>query len=296
MNNVTMSLLLVSTLSVADSLTCPALTDLDKAKLAVYVQKKYRLDGMAGVKELPNVDDSCYRRLEFTSTFASSQKPFHTVLIASPDLRFLARELLDLRVDPVEEARKEALALAQRLASPSAASLGPKNAPVTLVVFSDFQCPFCSKMASGLMQEIIPSDGDKARVLFRHFPLPMHPWARRAAEATACAGIQSDKYFWTLHDYIFGHQRELTQENVVAKIAEQGGIMVGFDEDRFKSCVDQHETAAQVDQDITAGKELKVSGTPTLFINGQRVAGYRAEEIRTLIREYSQREQRVANP
>jgi protein-disulfide isomerase len=289
MNSLTISLLLVSTLSAADLLTCPALTDIDKAKLAVYVQKKYKLDGMAGVKELPNVDDSCYRRFEFSSTFASNQKPFRAVLIASPDLRFLARELLDLRVDPVEEARKEGRALEQRLASPTAASLGSKSAPVTLVVFSDFQCPFCSRMASGLMQEIVPAEGDKVRVLFRHFPLPMHPWARAAAEATACAGTQNDKYFWTLHDYIFAHQRELTPANLVAKISEQGGTMEGFDQDRFKSCVEQRETAAQVDQDIAAGKELKVSGTPTLFINRQRVSGYIAEQIRTMIREQAPR-------
>jgi len=206
-------------------------------------------------------------------------------LIASPDFRFLTSELLDSRLDPAEEALRQARAIAKKLTAGDAASLGPKDAPVTLVLFSDFQCPFCSQMAAGLMREIIPADGDKIRLIFRNFPLPMHTWARAAAEATACARKQSDDYFWPLHDYIFAHQRELTIDNMASRVSQQASTVDGFDLLRFKSCVDQKETASMVDQDLALGGEMKVNGTPTLFINGQRVAGYRAEEIRTLIRE-----------
>jgi len=266
----------------ADLPACPAVDDAARAKLIVYVQKKYKLPEtlQIGVKELSFVDDSCYRKLEFTS--ASQTRPFHLELVASPDLRFLTRELLDSRIDPVEEARRRAEMIAAKLAGADAPSLGPKNAPVTLVLFSDFQCPFCSQMATGLMREIVPSEGDKIRLIFRQFPLAMHPWARAAAEATACARAQDDKYFWPLHDYIFAHQREITMENMAAKLSEQAAQV---DRARFQTCIENKETASKVDEDVKFGNEMRVTGTPTLFINGQRVSGFRAEQIRTLIRE-----------
>lgn len=269
----------------ADSSTCSAIGDADRAKLAGYVQKKYNLPQSAKVeiKELSFVEESCYRKLQFTS--ASGARPFRMELIASPDLRFLTRELLDSHVDPAEEARRQAQALAANLAKGDAASLGPKDAPVTLVLFSDFQCPFCSQMATGLMRDILPTEGDKVRLIFRNFPLPMHPWARAAAEITACAQAQNDKYFWPLHDYIFSHQREISIDNMTSKLSEQAAAIDGFDPVRFKTCVDKKETASKVDRDVAFGNEMKVSGTPTLFINGQRVSGFRAEQIRTLIRE-----------
>lgn len=279
---------IVCLLTVAGTLmgaACPAVHDADRAKLASYVQKKYKWPGSARieVKELSLVEGSCYRRLQFTTV--GGAREFHIELVASPDLRFLTRELLDSQVDPAEEARKQAQALAARLAGGEGASLGPKDAPVTMVLFSDFQCPFCSQMARGLRQEIVPSERDKVRVIFRNYPLPMHPWARAAAEATSCAQTQGDKYFWGLHDYLFNHQKEMSVENMTAKLAEQGSAMEGFDAERFEGCVEKRETAGKVDQDVAFGKEMKVSGTPTLFINGQRVSGYRAEQIRTLILE-----------
>lgn len=274
----------------ADSSICGAMNDADRAKLSGWIQQKYNLPKSVevDVQEISFIEESCYRKLRFTSPGAS--RPFRLELIASPDLRFLTRELLDSHVDPAAEARKQAQAIAASLVKGDAASLGPKDAPVTLVLFSDFQCPFCSQMAAGLRREILPAEGDKLRLIFRQFPLPMHPWARAAAEATACASVQNDKYFWTLHDYIFTHQREITIDNMASKLSEQAATMEGFDLAQFKTCIDKKETAASIDRDVAFGNELKVSGTPTLFINGQRISGYRAEQIRTLIREQAQRD------
>jgi protein-disulfide isomerase len=267
----------------ADLSTCPAIGNADRAKLAAYVQKKYNVPAKVDIKELSFIEQSCYRKLQFSSD--GGRRPFRMELIASPDLRFLTRELLDSHVDPNEEARRQSAALAASLAKGDAASLGPKDAPVTMVLFSDFQCPFCSQMATGLMREIVPAEGDKIRLIFRQFPLPMHPWARAAAEATACARAQDDKYFWPLHDYIFAHQREITIENMTSRLSEQAAMVEGFDPARFKTCVENKETASKVDEDVKFGNEMKVTGTPTLFINGQRVSGFRSEQIRTLIRE-----------
>jgi hypothetical protein len=208
-------------LCVADSsTTCAAISEADRARLADYIQKKYNLPQTARieVKELSVIEESCYRKLQFTS--GGTGLPFHVELMASPDLRFLTRELFDSNVDPVEDARRQAHAIAAKLTTGDGASLGPNGAPVTLVLFSDFQCPFCSQMATGLMRQILPAEGDKIRLIFRNFPLPMHPWAHAAAEAAACARAQNDRYFWLLHDYIFAHQRELTVGNIVSKLSE----------------------------------------------------------------------------
>lgn len=268
----------------SDLPACVAISDADRAKLAGYVQKKYNLPAAAkiDVKELSFIEGSCYRKLQFSP---EGGRPFRIELIASPDLRFLTRELLDSRAGPAEEARKEARFIAAKLTSADAPSRGPKDAPVTMVLFSDFQCPFCSQMANGLTREILPAEGDKVRLIFRQFPLAMHPWARAAAEATACAQRQGDAYFWTLHDYIFQHQREFTMDNMTSKLAELASSAEGFDRERFETCIAKKETAAKIDQDVAFGEQLKISGTPTLFVNGQRVSGYRAEQIRTLIRE-----------
>jgi protein-disulfide isomerase len=124
----------------------------------------------------------------------------------------------------------------------------------------------------------------------------MHAWARAAAEATACAQAQNDKYFWPLHDYIFAHQREINPGNLTQKLLEQVDTMEGFNLERFQACIGKKETAAKVDQDVAFGNEMKVTATPTLFINGQRVSGYRPEQIRTLIREQAHSEAPPVEP
>jgi protein-disulfide isomerase len=266
--------------------SCSAAQDADKANLATYVQKKYRLAKVPSVREIAFVEGSCFRRLAFAdANFLATGKPFRAELIASPDMRFLARELLDVRVDPAEEIKRQERLSAQRLSSPGVASLGPADAPVTLVLFSDLQCPFCSKMATGLMNDILPAEDGKVRIVFHNFPLSGHKWARQAAEVAACAAVQGDRYFWLLHDYTFSHQREIVPENVIGTYSAQLAAAGNFDPDKFKACVESGDTAASVDRDIALGKQMKITGTPTLFINGKRVNGYRLEEVKALIHE-----------
>ena len=277
--------LLIPTAFAADQ-SCSAAQNSDKANLATYVQKKYRLAQLPSVREIAFVEGSCFRRLVFAdANFLASGKPFRAELVASPDLRFLTRELLDIRVDPIEEIKRQERLTAQRLAAPGVASLGPINAPVTLVLFSDLQCPFCSKMATGLMNDILPAEDGKVRVVFHNFPLSGHKWARQAAEITACAAVQGDRYFWLLHDYTFIHQREIVPENVMETFSGQLAQVKDFDSAKFEACVENGDTAALVDRDVALGKQMKITGTPTLFINGKRVNGYQLEEVKHLIRE-----------
>lgn len=268
--------------------------DTDRAKLVEYVQKKYKTPATMPleVSEAGFLPESCYRHLRFQSQ--DQRRPFQLELIASPDLRFLTREMLDSRVDPLEEERQKEKALLADLRREGGAQLGPKDAPVTITLFSDFQCPYCAQMANGLMKDILPAEADRVRLVFRNFPLTMHPWARPAAEAAECARTQGDKYFWSFHDYLFEHQKDMTAENLRPKLAAYGPDLAGFDVKAFESCVEERKTSAKVAEDLAMGRRIGITGTPTFFVNGTRITGYRAAEIRTLITQIADAPKKAA--
>ncbi len=142
---------------------------------------------------------------------------------------------------------------------------GPENAPVTIVEFSDFQCPYCARLAP-TVDEVVKNYGDKVRVVFRQFPLNFHPFAQKAAEASLCAHEQGK--FWELHDAMFQNQQQLAVENLKAKATE-----LGLNAEQFNSCVDTGKYAQAVTADLEAGSQAGVSGTPALFVNGRFING-----------------------
>lgn len=146
-------------------------------------------------------------------------------------------------------------------------SFGPDSAPVTIVEFSDFQCPFCSRGAESVTQ-IKKKYGNKVRVAFRHFPLPMHPEARPASEASMCVHEQNKDKFWPYHDLLFKNQNKLDNESL-----EKYAKDVGVNMEKFKECFGSKRYAQQVQDDLSYGEKLGVRSTPTFFINGQLVAG-----------------------
>jgi protein-disulfide isomerase len=273
-------------LSGTGGIVCKSLGESERARLVEYVKKKYKFPIAASLTLAREslVDATCFRKLEFKSE--DPKRNFHAELFLSPDLRFLTHELLDSNVDPILEERKKQQALAAGLTTGNFPSLGPKDARVSITIFSDFQCPYCARMAQMLRKEILPAEGKTTRLVFRYFPLSNHNWALGAAQATACAQEQGDQYFWQLHDFLFDHQKEFTPENVQLRIAEEAKRFRRFDSARFGSCVAGKKTAARVDSDVAFGNQNGVTGTPTLFINGEHTAPVAAtEQLRTLIRE-----------
>ena len=149
------------------------------------------------------------------------------------------------------------------IAAPDAPSFGPANAKVTIVEFSDFQCPFCSR-AADTVHKIKAKYGDRVRFVFREFPLSFHSNAKRAAVAALAANAQGK--FWPMHDIMFKNQQKLDAESLKS-YAKQIGLDVAAWE---KALTDKKITDA-VDADMKLGQEVGVQGTPSLFLNGARI-------------------------
>lgn len=156
-------------------------------------------------------------------------------------------------------------------------SNGPAAAPVTLVEFSDFECPYCLQMTATL-REVKEHYGDKIRVVFRQFPIPsLHAHAMRAAQASLCADEQGR--FWPMHDRLFEAPVKLDDDALFAKASD-----LGLDSDKFKECLSSGRHADRVQSDIQAGVSVGVTGTPALFVNGRPIKGAAsAEQIGEII-------------
>lgn len=150
--------------------------------------------------------------------------------------------------------------------SAGAASKGPESAPVTLIEFSDFQCPACRRAAPAI-DAVYAKYGDDLRVVFRHFPLrSIHPQAQLAAEAASCARRQQEEAFWTMHDALFAQQNALGRDDLVAR-AET----LALDASAFVSCLDGREARDEVNRDFEVGERAGVGSTPSIFVNGRPV-------------------------
>ncbi len=148
-------------------------------------------------------------------------------------------------------------------AGANAPSFGPADAKVTIVEFSDFQCPYCSRAAEATAK-IKEKYGTKVRLVFRQFPLDFHDKAHVAAQASLEANAQGK--FWQFHDKMFADQKKLDRESLEATAKE-----VGLDVAKFKKALDDKAHAATVDAELKMGQEVFVDGTPTMFLNGKRI-------------------------
>ena len=146
--------------------------------------------------------------------------------------------------------------------------LGKKDAKVTVIGYSDFQCPFCGQIEPALeqMRKDFPND---VRFIYRHFPLSFHEHAQKAAEASECAAkLGGNDAFWKMHDKLFANQQTLGTE-LYTRLAGELGLNAA----NFKKCLDSGETAGIVSSDMASGNDAGVNGTPATFINGKLVSG-----------------------
>jgi protein-disulfide isomerase len=153
----------------------------------------------------------------------------------------------------------------QKVAAANSPSKGSASAPIEMIEFSDFQCPFCLR-ADPTVQQVLKTYGDRIRFVYRHYPLPNHPSARPAAEAAACANEQGK--FWPYHDHLFANPTKLSAADLKQAAAE-----LGLNTPQFNACVDSHKFKAEVDADVREGEQAGVNGTPAFFINGRAISG-----------------------
>jgi protein-disulfide isomerase len=143
--------------------------------------------------------------------------------------------------------------------------LGPATAPVTIVEFGDFQCPFC-KRAQPTLKQVLAKYGNKVRLVYMDFPLSFHKNAMAAAEGARCANEQGK--FWPFHDQLFADQSKLDPSDL-KQIAKK----LGLDTKRFDACLDKDKYRSAIEADVKEGGELGVEGTPAFFINGRPLSG-----------------------
>jgi predicted DsbA family dithiol-disulfide isomerase len=147
---------------------------------------------------------------------------------------------------------------------------GGKDAPVTIVEFSDFQCPYC-RSAEPVLKQVRAKYGDKVKLVYMDFPLGMHQHAMDAAVAGRCAAEQNK--FWELHDAMFSDQTKLDAAGLKASAAK-----VGLDMAKFNACLEAKPGANGIKSDQAQGERLGVSGTPTFFVNGRELVGAESEQ------------------
>ena len=161
---------------------------------------------------------------------------------------------------------------------------GSTNAAVTIIEFSDFQCPYC-KQAATTVRQVLEGYGDKVRLVFKHLPLPIHPEAYKAAQASVCAADQGK--FWEYHDRLFG-SGNLSRDALISLAAE-----IGLGAREFIECLDSESSRATVARDVKESREADIQATPTFLINGKMLKGSRGiEDFKRMIDQEIDRKQK----
>jgi predicted DsbA family dithiol-disulfide isomerase len=221
----------------------------------------------------PEETDTLARILQRTATPCDGVRtiadelldPQSTCARARGAARFAARRLVDgYGPDDIETQilRRYRETEPVEINTEGAASLGPADAPATVIVFSDFECPVCARAAE-VLRRIHERSPDGVRIVFKHFPLERHPMAMSAARASIAAGLQ-DK-FWEFHDIVFANQ-----EDIGPGLYMRAATELGLDVDRFEAERISEASAVQVQADREEGLRLGVEATPAIFVNGRR--------------------------
>lgn len=174
---------------------------------------------------------------------------------------------------PVEDVTADpGKAVMQKIDLKGQPSKGPADAKVTIVEYSDFQCPFCSRGYNTMEKQVLAQYGDKVKFYYKHYPLPFHPWAEVGAVAAECAKQQKPEAFWKVYSGLFEHQGEITPDNVKAKATEYLADS-GVDMNAWNDCFDNKKSLPAVKAQMAEGSSVGVRGTPGFIINGRLVSG-----------------------
>jgi protein-disulfide isomerase len=252
--------------------TAPALTQqqIDR-RIEVIVRSHFDVspDVVVHISPLGKSDMAGYHTVAITLTQGATTSDPYIFQLSDDGTSFMRIEKFDLTKDP-----KDAVPTAGRPAR------GPENAPVTIVVFDDLECPYCSQLYSTLFPETMMHYGSNLRIVYKDFPLqPIHPWAMHAAVDANCLAAQSDTGYWDYVDYVHTHGADITGDKkpetasaALDKLATDEGVQQKVNLEVLNACVAKQDTTA-IQASIDQGHALKVEPTPTLFVNGEKVEG-----------------------
>jgi protein-disulfide isomerase len=239
---------------------------LDKATLEAYVRHLYVMDSAISVQisdARPSDVPGFVEEIVHASKGPQSQD--FKFLISKDGSKILQASVFDVNSNPFK-------ADLDKIKTQGAPNIGTPGAPVVLVEFSDFQCPYCKAEAQEIRKNLLTTYPTQVRLYFKTYPLEsLHPWAKAAAIASKCVAKQNADAFWTYHDWIFEHQAEITPETLKDKVLGWSKDTKGIDSVQLGQCMDTKATEADVNADEAEGQKLEINGTPTLFINGRRI-------------------------
>ena len=260
----------------------------DKATIEAYVRYLMPWDPRIEVK-VSDPEPAPMPGFKTVKVTGSYQKvSVDEILYVSNDGQKIVRgSVYDVAQSPFAEELK-------KLHTDLAPSLGTPGAKVTIVLFTDFQCPFCREEAKVLRDNLLKAYPSEVRLYFKEFPLEaIHVWAKSAAIAGRCVYRQNPQAFWDYHDYVFENQAAI---NDAVKVSTQPDLAQfrskiigwatgkGLDATQLGACIDQRSTEAEVDRSMAEARALRVNQTPSLFINGRPLPGnFPWEQLKTFI-------------
>ena len=241
---------------------------LDKVTLEAYVRHLLAVIPEVQIKiddpkptQVPNLE-----QMDVHFTYGNRSQD-ETFFVTKDGKNILRGYLYDVAQNPF----KRDLELLKTDLSPS---FGTAGAPVTMVVFSDFQCPNCKEEEKTLRANLTSAYPTQVRMYFKDFPLEdIHPWAKPAAIAGRCVFQQNPQAFWEYHDWIYEHQGEVTADNLKTQVMDFAKSAKDIDGMQLGRCMDTKATEADVDASLAQGHALHVDATPTIFLNGRRLVG-----------------------
>jgi protein-disulfide isomerase len=240
---------------------------LDKATLEAYVRHLLMWSAQIGVKIADPIPAPMpgFRQFVVTGSY-NTLSVDETFYVSNDGQKIVRGEVFDVAQSPFA-------GQLSKLHTDGAPSLGAPGAKVALVLFTDFECPYCKEESKLLRENLLKTYPSEVRLSFKEMPLvSIHPWAKAAAMAGRCVLRQNAAAFWEYHDWAFANQETLSAETLRAKVLEWA-TGKGLDTGQLGACLDQRQTEAEVDRSMAEGHALHVNQTPTMFINGRPVAG-----------------------
>ena len=252
--------------------SCKDLTQQEKREIADLVRRQFNFlpETQLYVSDTHDLPGGCYKRLSL-SLLSGEQVAQDFYL--SPDHRYLSLKVFDIKLYSPERERAQYERLREALSDQSTPTLGSKEAPVMISLFTDWQCPFCRDAENTLREQIRPRYGNKVVLAIHDFPLPDHPWAFSAATALRCIHTEQPEQFWPMADYVEEHQSAFSADTFIPLFTDRVSSRPALNLSVFRKCLESGEPLKVIANDQRLGRDLEITSTPTIFINGHRIEG-----------------------